>query len=231
VFNANDLLNVNVYFEMINSLIVEFENTLILDCETNFKTLNQKEQNKISKFNNPLEWYKIKNSTNRNSFSKNKTEYNRLTNKIPNNLKKQLEQIVFNKLQLLKAGAISQPKNKIKKGAISQVYIRGICTQNQTQTTKVENLLCKVTGFNISMQKDNSILLSHTGLKYYYKTDRKVFEQIKRKYLSKQWTNSDFETQIKEIAHNIRNAKCNLKIKQNRMYKTLQINMLSMLKI
>jgi hypothetical protein len=52
------------------------------------------------------------------------------------------------------------------------------------------------------MQKDSSILLSHTGLKY-YKTDRKVFEQMKT-YLTKQWIESDFETQIKEIAHNIR---------------------------
>jgi hypothetical protein len=60
---------------MINSLIVEFENTLILDCRVNFKTLNQKEQNKISKFNNPLEWYKIKKKlNNRNSFSKTKPE-------------------------------------------------------------------------------------------------------------------------------------------------------------
>jgi hypothetical protein len=42
VFNANDLLNVNVYFEMINSLIVEFEkNTLILDCEQILKKNSQ----------------------------------------------------------------------------------------------------------------------------------------------------------------------------------------------
>jgi hypothetical protein len=54
------------------------------------------------------------------------------------------------------------------------------------------------------MQKDSRILISHTGLKYYYKTDRKVFEQIKRTHLTKQWIESDFETQIKEITHNIR---------------------------
>jgi hypothetical protein len=61
VFNANDLLNVNVYFEMINSLIVEFEkNTLILDCEQILKLSIKRNKIKISKFNNPLEWYKIK---------------------------------------------------------------------------------------------------------------------------------------------------------------------------
>ena len=79
------------------------------------------------------------------------------------------------------------------------------------------------------MQKEDSILLSHTGLKYYYKTDRKVFEQIKRTYLTKQWIESDFETQIKEIAHNIRNAKSNQNNKQNRIYQHQQVNLLSYL--
>jgi hypothetical protein len=81
----------------------------------------------------------------------------------------------------------------------------------ETKTT-----LCQVTGFNISMQKDSSILISHTGLKYYYKTDRKVFEQIKRTYLTKQWIESDFETQIKEITHNIRTIKSIQNNKQKR---------------
>jgi hypothetical protein len=68
-------------------------------------------------------------------------------------------------------------------------------------------------------------------LKYYYKTDRKVFEQIKRQYLTEQWIKSDFEKQIKEIAHNIRNAKSNLNIKQDRIYQPLQLNKLSVLNI
>jgi hypothetical protein len=68
------------------------------------------------------------------------------------------------------------------------------------------------------MQKDSSILLSHTGLKYYYKTDRKVFEQMKRTHITKQWIKSDFETQIKEITHNIRIIKSNQNNKQNRIY-------------
>jgi hypothetical protein len=79
------------------------------------------------------------------------------------------------------------------------------------------------------MQKNDSILLSHTGLKHYYKTDKKIFEQVKRKYLSKVWINSDLETQIKEIAHNIRNAKSNGTIKQKRIYKPQQFNLLNQL--
>ena len=79
------------------------------------------------------------------------------------------------------------------------------------------------------MQKDSSILLSHTGLKYYYKTDRKVFEQIKRTYLTKQWIKSDFATQIIKIAHHIRTIKSNQNNKQNRIYQHQQVNLLSYL--
>lgn len=77
------------------------------------------------------------------------------------------------------------------------------------------------------MQKKNSILLSHTGLKYYYETDKRIFEQIKRRYLSKIWFTSNFEIQIKEIAHNIRNTDSNQRIKQNKLYNSQQINLLN----
>jgi hypothetical protein len=77
------------------------------------------------------------------------------------------------------------------------------------------------------MQKDNSILLSHSGLRYYFKNDKKIFEQVKRKYLSKTWTKADFETQIKEIAHNIRNHRSNQQVKQTKIYQNSQINLLS----
>ena len=41
---------------------------------------------------------------------------------------------------------------------------------------------------------------------------------MKYRYLSKEWINSDFETQIKEIAHNIRNYYNNRRLKQVRLY-------------
>ena len=84
---------------------------------------------------------------------------------------------------------------------------------------------CSVTKLNISMQKSDSILLSHTGLRYYLKTDIKVFNEIKRMYLSDKWINSDIETQIKEIAHNIRNTNYNNTNKQKRIYPTEQLQL------
>jgi len=53
----------------------------------------------------------------------------------------------------------------------------GICTLLEKENTQVKRV-CKVNGINIEMQKEKSGLLSHTGLKYYYQTDQKIFEQI-----------------------------------------------------
>jgi hypothetical protein len=219
VFNLKDLLNSEVYDEMIKTIIKEFKEVLILDCSSSLYKLNPKEQKKINEFLNPLYWYKIINQ-NRNSFSKNKKIYYNLIGKIENNLKSQLEKIIFDKLKLLKEGAISTSLQEYKKGADSNIIYSRICTNNKTS-------ICNVTGLDISMQKDNSILLSHTGLKYYHHMDKKIFEQIKRKYLSKVWFNSDFQTQIKEIAHNIRNTKSNQSIKQNRIYQPEQLNFIT----
>jgi hypothetical protein len=227
--NANDLLNTGVYFKMIEVLIKEFNEVLILDCITNFEGLKPKELKKVNEYNNPFVWYKFSNQ-NRNSFSKNKTNYYRLIDKVENNLKNQLQKIILDKLQTLKKGAISTPKENIKKGAISTIYKGGICNLNTNNNDEVKNNVCKITGLDISMQKESG-LLSHTGLKHYYENDKKIFEQIKQLYLSKQWQKSDFQKQIKEIAHNIRNTISNQKIKQERLYQPKQLNILNTLGI
>lgn len=67
------------------------------------------------------------------------------------------------------------------------------------------------------MQKE-STMLSHTGLKYYYKTDKKIYDEVKRKYLSDLWQKADHKTQIREIAKNIRHTKTNRERKQERLY-------------
>lgn len=75
------------------------------------------------------------------------------------------------------------------------------------------------------MQKDDSHLLSHTGLKYYYDNDPKTFEEIKNRFLSDRWRNNDFHLQIKEMAHNSRNRMNNLKLKQYRLHPSDQMQL------
>jgi hypothetical protein len=44
-----------------------------------------------------------------------------------------------------------------------------------------------------------------------------LYLNLSRYYLTKQWIDSDFETQIKEIAHHIRTIKSNQNNKQNKV--------------
>ena len=206
IISLNDLLDVNVYFSLKENLIIEFNDVLIFDCETNFSSLNLKEQNKIIRFNNHLHWFKIRGSNNRNSFSKNKIEYNRLINKIPNNLKSQLVKIIFDKLELLKKGAISPPQNKSKKGAISPLYNRGICTQNKTIIVEVKNHLCKVTGLSLSNEKIGAKYILTTTLKIIRESDPITFELVKINALKNSYFKPKFErSEIAHIAKQIRN--------------------------
>jgi len=141
-----------------------------------------------------------------------------------------LKQLIEGKSNSLKA----EIRNKIEKKAkmlnietnqINPLYIGLKRTVSTSENIDPNRRFCQVTGLNISMQKEDSILLSHTGLKYYFKTDKKVFDEVKRKFLSSVWKDDDYQTQIKEIAHNIRNKSSNLKIKQGRLYPGHQKNL------
>jgi hypothetical protein len=76
------------------------------------------------------------------------------------------------------------------------------------------------------MQRNGSFLLSYTVLRYYQRTDIKIYNELRRKHLSSNWQNSDNETKIKEMAHNIRNKFSNFKIKRNRLYNDDQMQLI-----
>ena len=168
------------------------------------------------KYKNPLYWIELLERGTISNFQYHRNQLKKITLTSSQNIQFQTAEIMSKKIDFLNSNT-TQIDTLI-------ILSKHVVSQNQIIS---KNTLCKVTGFNISMQKDNSILLSHTGLKYYYKTDRKIFEQLKRKYLSKQWNGANFETQIKEIAHNIRNTKSNQTIKQKKIYQPQQINLLS----
>ena len=190
-----------------NELITEFNNILFFD-----KTIWAKTK-RLLNYSNPMYWNDLLSKPNKTNYYKHRAIFKQLTLNYSDKIQLQTTEIIRNKVNLLN-----------QKGAsIDTLIIKSIHTPLQINS---DNTLCQITKLNISMQKDNSILLSHTGLRYYYKNERKVFEQIRRRYLSKKWHNSSFETQIKEIAHNIRNTKSNQKIKQFRIYKPQQTNML-----
>lgn len=83
---------------------------------------------------------------------------------------------------------------------ISKMIREKVDVLQNTLTKKV----CILTGIDISMQRDDSILLSHTGLKNLMQSNPAEYERIKGIFLTGKWWYSPLDIQIKEIAHSIR---------------------------
>jgi len=85
-----------------------------------------------------------------------------------------------------------------------------ITTQNLLQGVtnfeyKPKTRKCLVTGVDITNQKENSFLLSHSGLYQLLDNDNTTFDYLRKRYLTPNWQTSSTQIQVKEIAHNIRN--------------------------
>jgi hypothetical protein len=198
IYTLNDLSNYGLH-NFKNELLCEFNNILFYDT-----TIRSKYKS-LTNYKNPLYWVELLTNKQRDLFNYHRKQLKNITSQSSDKIQFNTTEIMSKKIDFLNTKT----------------------TQIDTLIILSKRVVCPITNINISMQKDNSILLSHTGLKYYFKNDKKIFEQIKRKYLSKVWINSNFETQIKEIAHNIRNAKSNQSIKQKTIYKTYQTNLLN----
>jgi hypothetical protein len=196
IFTLNDLLNIDNYNLLAETILKEFDKVLIIDEDAEPNLSKTKLKNHRKKLN-PINWRKFLNKS-RNVFNTNFKQYERDLNTCQTHLKKEVRILMYNKML------------ELKKCAYLTLYKGKQCTLLYNQ--------CLVTGLNISMQKIDSILLSHTGLRYYLKTDIKIYNEVKSKYLSYKWVDADTETEIKEIAHNIRNKSYNCKNKQKRIY-------------
>ena len=85
-----------------------------------------------------------------------------LTKNNPKSNKNIIANLIQNKIDFL------NPKTN----EINPLHIRLIKVVSTFEKENKNRRFCLLTGLNISMQKRDSFLLSHTGLKYYYKTDK-----------------------------------------------------------
>jgi hypothetical protein len=217
IYSLQDLIDYgldNFKDEVLN----EWKNVLYYDNTIQIDRLTTKLKRAILEYSNPNYWTGLLANKQTKTFTYHKNQLKKITLKNSNHLKDLIRAIMSKKIDFLNSKTIQiDPLTILSKWIVSDYE------------KEDKKHLCEVTGFNISMQKRDSILLSHTGLKYYYQTDKKIFEQIKRKYLSKVWLKSNFKTQIKAIAHNIRNTKSNQTIKQKRIYPPQQFNLFKQL--
>lgn len=215
IFDLNSLVNYGLH-NFKSELLTEWQNVLFFDDTIQIDPLSAKTKTKLLEYSNQNYWTGLLKNHQTKNFRYHKNQLQKITLQNSNNIQDLTAEIMSKKIDFLNSNPIQIDPLTIRSKRI-------VLDFSNSQ-------ICEVTNLNISMQKNDSILLSHTGLKYYFETDKKVFEQIKRKYLSKQWHNADFKTQIKEIAHNIRNKISNQRIKQSKIYKPHQMNLIDFLK-
>ena len=217
IFSLQDLINYGLQ-NFKDTVLKEWQNVLFYDNTIQIDPLSTKSKKALLEYSNPNYWTGLLANNQTKNFTYHKNKLKKIVSKNSKKIQDLTAETIGKKIDFLNSKTIQiDPLTIMSKRIVF----------NDDNDTKKH--ICKVTGFNISMQKENSILLSHTGLKYYYNTDKRIFEQIKRRYLSKIWFTSNFETIIKEIAHNIRNTNSNRKIKQKRIYKQGQLTMLEQL--
>lgn len=219
IFTLQDLINYGLN-NFKDEILNEWQNVLFYDNTIQIDPLTSKLKKAVLEYSNPNYWTGLLANNQNKNFTYHKKQLKKITFENSKNVQNLTAEIMSKKIDFLNSKTIQiDPLTILSKRIVLNYH------------NEVKKDLCKVTGLNISMQKNDSVLLSHTGLKYYFETDRKIFEQIKRRYLSKVWTNSNFKTQIKELAHNIRNENSNRTVKQKRIYQPQQINLLSQFSI
>ncbi len=87
---------------------------------------------------------------------------------------------------------------------ISEAIQSKVMALNDKINQKFGKKYCKVTGMDITSQREDSFLLSHTGLKNILVTHYQLFFKLKDRYLKDRWRHATTNKQIKEIAHQIR---------------------------
>lgn len=153
IYTANDLLNTDCYLNMANEIMNEFDKVLLLDCETDFKKLNEKEQSKIKEYLNTLTWFNISQDPYKNRFNKERAKYYNLVNKIPNNLKNRLTKTISDKIEYLKTGYIST-QNSIKTKTLHNSKTGYISKPNITKIKAVEK---SKSGYNSNIYKAGNV--------------------------------------------------------------------------
>lgn len=198
IYTLFDLLKYglqNIYPEF---LVQEWQSILFYDF-----TIIKKENNQILRYKNKQYWKELIENKRNSALNKHREKLKVITSNYSENVQLQISNLIEQKAKELTSGGAK----------FDTLYIRSI-----PAPLHPENKVCLVTGLNIEMQREKSNLLSHSGLKYYFNTNRKIYNSVKRKYLSDKWQKTDMKTEIKEIAHNIRNTISNQRIKQKRLY-------------
>lgn len=192
IYTLYDLINKGLAIHKLD-LLKEWDNILFYDVTIN---TNHK---RIKDFNNPIYWSSLIDNQKTETFKKHRQQLRQLNLNSEGNYHHKIKELLNTKFDEL-----SSINTRIDPLCIRSIKV------------KDESKVCLITGFNISMQKEESKLLSHTGIKYYKKYDNKKYLYLEQNNLSVKWWNESSEIKIREIAHNIRNKYYNNQIRKDK---------------
>ncbi|MET6991462.1 hypothetical protein [Sediminicola arcticus] len=209
IFNLNDLIHFNM-LEFKDDILKEWRNILFYDYTIEHKTEN------LKNYNNPNYWKGLLKRSSKSAFNNHRAKLRGLIKNHSEDIQGKIGLLITEKIEELNTKGCTNTPSMYMVKMNTPLYNKQ-CGRNRR---------CRVTGIDIRMQGERSFLLGPKGLRYYCKNEHRIFEQVKRKYLSKKWTNEPLEKQIEELYHNIRNHYSNGKVKQARLYNHQQINFL-----
>lgn len=172
--NIGDLLNIEVYYQLKEALIKNSKKVLIIDSHPNLNTLNTRDKNRLNKYSNSLFWYNAIQTLRSATFNDKSESYNELLDRTGFNINTEFQNRIKEKLEIL------IPEKRKDSTQSTKADKRKDSTLDKGRILTVSNSrICPVTGINISMQKQTSLLLSNTGLKHLEKTNLIKFNELK----------------------------------------------------
>ncbi len=204
ITNANDLLKLETYNHLEQTLLNEWEQILLINLEPDLSHSKPDEVQFINECKNVNFWNDLITQKHRNTFKINKEKYYKILD-TKNNLHHLIKLQIIDKLFSFQKCANSTQKTPINKG-------NSYFDKNTSKLINLESAhfsKCLVTKLDISMQKKGSKFLCISGLKYYKENEPEIYKDLEKKYLSEKMKLRDIESQIYYISHNIRNEKTN----------------------
>ncbi|MDO6473604.1 hypothetical protein [Maribacter sp. 1_MG-2023] len=172
--NIGDLLNIEVYHKLKTSLIKNTSKILIIDEYPILNELNSRDKKRLINYSNSSFWYKAIQTKRSATFNEKKESYIKLLDRTTFNINTEFQNKIREKLETLlpekrKDSIITTKGDKCKDSTLDKGRI----------LTFSNSRICPVTGINISMQKQTSLLLSNTGLKHLEKSNIIKFNELK----------------------------------------------------
>lgn len=223
---ATDLLNLETYNQLGQTLLDEWENILLTNQTPDFSNLKPDEVQFIINAKNFDFWNDMIQPKYRNKFGRYKDKYYSIL-KTKNNLHHLIKLKIIDKLINLQSGANSTQKTPINRGKVQILKTTSQLINLESAPPHQNNSVCLVTKLDISMQRKGSKYLCLVGLKYYKENEPETYKILEEKYLTDDKKNTDMKTQFYYLAHCIRNVKTNIvhnrKRFENRNYNPNQL--------